>query len=65
MTSERLEGTIHVGARTYEGAEASRRVAFEKFTQGRLERAYRLLVIGGDQSVVPPAVPVWHVTALP
>ena len=39
---ERLEGLIHVGPRTPGRAEAERRVAFERFTQSRLERAYRL-----------------------
>ena len=40
---ERLEGLIHVGPHASGGTqEAERRVAFERFTQGRLERAYRL-----------------------
>jgi len=39
---ERLEEMIHVGPRTDRAAEAERRAAFERFTQGRLERAYRL-----------------------
>jgi len=42
MSRERLEEMIHVGARTDRAAEAERRAAFERFTQGRLERAYRL-----------------------
>jgi len=42
VASERLEGMIHVGPRTSGGTEAERRPAFERFTQCRLERAYRL-----------------------
>ncbi len=42
MAIQHLEGAIHVGARTSEGPEAERLAAFEQFTQGRLERAYRL-----------------------
>jgi len=40
--SKRLEGTINVGPRTSGGTVAERQVAFERFTQSRLERAYRL-----------------------
>jgi RNA polymerase sigma-70 factor (ECF subfamily) len=39
---ERLEGTIGVGPRGERASAAERRAAFERFTQGRLERAYRL-----------------------
>jgi DNA-directed RNA polymerase specialized sigma24 family protein len=39
---ERLEGVINVGPRTSGGTEVERRAAFERFTQSRLERAYRL-----------------------
>ena len=39
---ERLEGMIHVGARALDGADPERRVAFERFTERRLQRAYRL-----------------------
>jgi RNA polymerase sigma-70 factor (ECF subfamily) len=37
-----VEGLSRVGARTIVQSEAERRTAFERFTQGRLERAYRL-----------------------
>jgi RNA polymerase sigma-70 factor (ECF subfamily) len=39
---ERLEGVINVGPRASGGTEVERRAAFERFTQSRLERAYRL-----------------------
>jgi RNA polymerase sigma-70 factor (ECF subfamily) len=39
---DRTEGLSHVAARTTRQSEAERRAAFERFTQGRLERAYRL-----------------------
>ena len=39
---ERLEGVIGVGPVVSGGTEAERRVAFERFSQDRLERAYRL-----------------------
>jgi DNA-directed RNA polymerase specialized sigma24 family protein len=39
---ERLEGVINVGPRASGGTEVERRVVFERFTQSRLERAYRL-----------------------
>lgn len=39
---ERMEGAIDVGPRTLGAREVERRVAFERFTERRLERAYRL-----------------------
>ena len=39
---DRTEGQIRVGARTTGQSEVDRRAAFERFTQNRLERAYRL-----------------------
>jgi Sigma-70 region 2 len=39
---ERLEDVINVGPRASGGTEVERRAAFERFTQSRLERAYRL-----------------------
>jgi RNA polymerase sigma-70 factor, ECF subfamily len=38
----RLEGVIDVGPVVSAGTEAERRAAFERFSQDRLERAYRL-----------------------
>jgi len=57
ISIDRLEGMIHVAARTSEGSEAERRAAFEQFTQSRLERAYRLAgLVLRDQSEAEDAV---------
>lgn len=42
LAIERAEVMIQMRSRTSEGTDAQRRAAFERFTQGRLERAYRL-----------------------
>ncbi len=54
---ERLEDLIQVGPLVPGGTEAERRAAFERFTQERLERAYRLAgVILRDRSEAEDAV---------
>ena len=55
---ERLEGLVHVGPQASGGTEEAKpRVAFERFTQSRLERAYRLAgVILRDRSDAEDAV---------
>jgi RNA polymerase sigma-70 factor (ECF subfamily) len=62
---ERLEGVIGVGPVVSGGTEAERRVAFERFSQERLERAYRLASVilrdGADaeDAVHDAAVQAW------
>lgn len=62
---ERLEGLINVGPVVSGGTEAERRVAFERFSQDRLERAYRLASVilrdGADaeDAVHDAAVQAW------
>ena len=62
---ERLEGVIGVEPVVSGGTEAERRAAFERFSQDRLERAYRLASVilrdGGEaeDAVHDAAVQAW------
>lgn len=62
---ERLEGVIDVGPVVSGGTEAERRVAFDRFSQERLERAYHLASVilrdGADaeDAVHDAAVQAW------
>ena len=57
MTIDRMEGLIRVGARTTGQSEPERRVAFERFSQSRLDRAYRLAgIVLRDPSEAEDAV---------
>ncbi len=62
---ERLEGVIGVGPVASGGTEAERGVAFERFSQDRLERAYHLASVilrdGGEaeDAVHDAAVQAW------
>ena len=62
---ERLEGVIGVGSVAFGGTEAERGVAFERFSQNRLERAYHLASVilrdGADaeDAVHDAAVQAW------
>ena len=62
---ERLEGVIGVGSVASGGTEAERGVAFERFSQDRLERAYHLASVilrdGADaeDAVHDAAVQAW------
>ena len=47
---ERVEGVIKVGPRASGGTAVERRAAFERFTQSRLERAYRLAKAGTPEA---------------
>ncbi len=62
---ERLEGVIGVGPVVSGGTAAERRVAFERFSQERLERAYRLASVilrdgaEAEDAVHDAAVQAW------